>query len=348
MPTLPHNPRRPLQRNLRRRRIAGVCAGIADWLGVSPTAVRAVFVLSVFVSFSLTFWIYLVLWVLLPASSDLPLPEVSWALGRELRRIERRVRQAHRRLDPALADQVQATFDAVKILAPSLDRGGVLPDEAALREAALLRFPKLVDRLLGLPAGFVAPRVQHPPGVQADFAELLLTELEDLGTQLTAVAGNLMERELKASFGGRAETSAELAAWKERLDPLQSRLRERSGSATLDTLRQIEEKLAFLLERIDEGNDPFDLKSFEVRKIAFDYLPDALDQYLQLPPMLAQSQRLASGKTAEEALHEQLNLLDNALLELAKSLFENDARGLLVHGRFLREKFAEQPFRLAE
>lgn len=56
-------------------------------------------------------------------------------------------------------------------------------------------------------------------------------------------------------------------------------------------LQQIEEKLAFLMERTESGaDDLFDLTPFEVRKIAFDYLPDTVNQYLQLPPSMARSQ----------------------------------------------------------
>ena len=108
------NSRRKLQRNRQRRRLGGVCAGIADYLGVDVTLVRFLFVLSVFFSFSLTMWIYLALWALLPAGTETPMPDVSWGLSRELRRIEKRVRKAHRRLPAPIADEVQETFDVIK------------------------------------------------------------------------------------------------------------------------------------------------------------------------------------------------------------------------------------------
>jgi phage shock protein PspC (stress-responsive transcriptional regulator) len=340
LPTFLQSPRRPLRRNLRRRRLGGVCAGIADYLGVDVALVRFLFVVSIFFSASLTFWVYLALWFLLPAGSETPIPDVSWKLARELRRIDRRVSKLHRKHDPALADLAQEAFEAIKFLAPRFEQQDAPRLNEKLVETALIRFPRVLDKLLALPAGsFTAQR-------GASVANALAAQLAELKTQLQQAANEVIAEEFQAVFQSRPEDSAELAAWRERLRPLQERLKERSGPNTLSALRNIEEKLVFLLERIGEGSELFDLRPFEVRKIAFEYLPDTLNQYLQLPPSMAKSQRLNSGKTAEETLNEQLSLLDAALHDLAKSLFEKDAGGLLVHGRFLKEKFAEQPFRL--
>ena len=47
--------------------IAGVCAGLADYLGVDVTIVRLVFVLLLFFMSS-GFWIYLALWIIMPVA----------------------------------------------------------------------------------------------------------------------------------------------------------------------------------------------------------------------------------------------------------------------------------------
>jgi phage shock protein PspC (stress-responsive transcriptional regulator) len=325
-----------LQRNRQRRRLAGVCAGIADYLGVDVTLVRFLFVLSVFFSFSLTMWIYLALWALLPAGTETPMPDVSWRLYRELRRIEKLVRKIHRRLPAPIADEVQETFDIIKIVAPHFERlSPPWKTVDTIREQALLRFPAILRQMLSFPANL-------PPFKRA---HMELTELKD---ELQRASNELIDQEIHLTVGDADMISPQVKLWKEQLAPLRETLRERVGENTLHTLQQIEEKLAFLMERIDSGSDLFDLRPFEVRKIAFDYLPDTVNQYLQLPPALARSQQLSSGKTAEESLNDQLNLLDRALHDLAKSLFEQDAQGLLVHGRFLKEKFAEQSFRLPD
>lgn len=50
----------------RDRKIAGVCGGIAEWLGVDPTAVRVAYtLLTLFTVFSGVV-VYIVLWIVMP------------------------------------------------------------------------------------------------------------------------------------------------------------------------------------------------------------------------------------------------------------------------------------------
>lgn len=56
-----------LQRSREHRIIAGVCGGIADWLGWSPTLVRILFVLVSILSAAFPgIIVYIILWVLMP------------------------------------------------------------------------------------------------------------------------------------------------------------------------------------------------------------------------------------------------------------------------------------------
>lgn len=335
-----------LRRNLQRRRLGGVCAGIADYLGVSVTLVRLLVVISVFFSFSLTLWLYLALWFLLPAEAETPMPDLRWQLRRRLKRIERLVRRAHRRLDADLADQIQAVFDAIKLVAPGFDSvNSGLSNSRTMREQALTRFPKIVEQLLSLPANFTDIR----RGQAADTPYgLLLGELRQMQEQFERAGIETVNGRIRRELGEISVYSPEIEAWKNQLASLESRLSDRAGTQSVTRLQQIGEKLVFLLNRTRETEGFFDLNPFQVRKIAYEYLPDALEQYLRLPPAMARSEHLASGKTAEQALNEQMDLLDHTLQEMAKSLYENDAQGLLIHGRFLQEKFAEQPFRLGD
>jgi phage shock protein PspC (stress-responsive transcriptional regulator) len=57
----------PLHRSRRHRLIAGVCGGIADWLGWSPTAVRILYVVISVLSIAFPgIIVYLVLWLVMP------------------------------------------------------------------------------------------------------------------------------------------------------------------------------------------------------------------------------------------------------------------------------------------
>ncbi|QZY28670.1 PspC domain-containing protein [Nocardioides coralli] len=59
-------PPRPLVRPQDKRIIAGVCAGLAQRFGVTPTTVRVIFVLSCLLP-GPQFVVYIALWVLVPS-----------------------------------------------------------------------------------------------------------------------------------------------------------------------------------------------------------------------------------------------------------------------------------------
>ncbi len=60
-------PRSGLQRSREQRVIAGVCGGIAEWLGWNPTLVRVLFVLVSVLSAAFPgILAYIVLWILMP------------------------------------------------------------------------------------------------------------------------------------------------------------------------------------------------------------------------------------------------------------------------------------------
>ena len=59
----------PLYRSRRYAILAGVCGGIAEWLGWSPTLVRVLYVIGSILSVAFPGAIvYIILWVLMPKS----------------------------------------------------------------------------------------------------------------------------------------------------------------------------------------------------------------------------------------------------------------------------------------
>jgi phage shock protein C len=57
----------PLYRSKKNRMIAGVCGGIAEWLGWSPAWVRVLYVLvSIFSAAFPGMIVYIILWVVVP------------------------------------------------------------------------------------------------------------------------------------------------------------------------------------------------------------------------------------------------------------------------------------------
>ena len=60
-----HEEKRQLSRNENDKIIGGVCSGVAHYLKIDPVFARLIFVLL----FSLLFWIYIILWIVLPIKS---------------------------------------------------------------------------------------------------------------------------------------------------------------------------------------------------------------------------------------------------------------------------------------
>jgi len=57
----------PLHRSQNHRMIAGVCGGIADWLGWSPTLVRILYIVGSVLSVAFPgIFVYVILWLLMP------------------------------------------------------------------------------------------------------------------------------------------------------------------------------------------------------------------------------------------------------------------------------------------
>lgn len=57
----------PLRRSRRHRMIAGICGGIAEWLGWDPTAVRILYVVVSILSVAFPgILVYIILWFIMP------------------------------------------------------------------------------------------------------------------------------------------------------------------------------------------------------------------------------------------------------------------------------------------
>ncbi len=64
------NTRNPLHRSRSHRVIAGVCGGLAQWLGWDPTVIRLLYVIVSIVSAGFPgILVYVILWVLMPEKS---------------------------------------------------------------------------------------------------------------------------------------------------------------------------------------------------------------------------------------------------------------------------------------
>ncbi len=60
-----NQPRR-LYRSRTSHQIAGICGGLGEYFNVDPTIMRVAFVAGFFLTGSLVFWAYLVMWIVVP------------------------------------------------------------------------------------------------------------------------------------------------------------------------------------------------------------------------------------------------------------------------------------------
>ncbi len=60
-----------LMRSSRDKKIAGVCAGLAEYFDLDPTVVRIIWLLAIFLG-GTGFLLYLILWIALPLAPDVP------------------------------------------------------------------------------------------------------------------------------------------------------------------------------------------------------------------------------------------------------------------------------------
>ncbi|MEJ2086705.1 MAG: PspC domain-containing protein [Acidobacteriota bacterium] len=65
------DPKNPLRRSKEHRIIAGVCGGIAEWLGWDVTLVRALYVVVSLLSVAFPGLLaYIILWILMPQAGN--------------------------------------------------------------------------------------------------------------------------------------------------------------------------------------------------------------------------------------------------------------------------------------
>ena len=80
-------------------------------------------------------------------------------------------------------------------------------------------------------------------------------------------------------------------------------------------------------------------QAYHVMATATDYLPEAIGGYLRLPREWADSRPVDRGKTPLMILVDQLDLLGRTMDRVFDAINRADAEALVVHGRFLQEKF---------
>ncbi len=136
----------------------------------------------------------------------------------------------------------------------------------------------------------------------------------------------------------RASNEATVEEVQESLEKLISDIRGKVAPEILHQVESIKTSITDILPYIMDMNS-IDHNIHVIRQTALDYLPETLENYLNLPKAYANLHPVKDGKTAKQLLIEQLNLLDERMKDVATDLASHNTQQLIAHGRFLEDKF---------
>ena len=342
-----------LMRNTFNRRLAGVCSGIANYIGIPAFLVRFLFIFLFFITRGVMIPIYLAMWVFLPRRKEPRPADFNGVVPEaveitQVNRTKALVNTAQNKVSAPVLELVNSIDASIETMMPHLQKVNPKqePEMAAVKEAALEYFPNALESYLRLPADYA---LNHQQANGATAQEELLADLE--------LIDDSMKRLIEVKYQkSRAQGLGSLTALQERLqrDPTRDVRRsldsvERRASLTLsqnevELIQSIKISILAILPQMLASGSGMDQNVFNVRQTALEYLPDAVEKYLSLPEEFRETEALLNGKTAQQTFGEQLELLDNTMKKLMASVYQEDASGLLMHGSFLKEKFAETRF----
>jgi hypothetical protein len=126
------------------------------------------------------------------------------------------------------------------------------------------------------------------------------------------------------------------------LSEIRSRTANRVPSQISSRIATIADTITETLPRADAlgAGSP---GQFVLVQCATDYLPTALQAYLDLPRTYADHHVVADGKTPLGLLTDQLDVLAKEIDEIADAVNRADSDKLIANGRFLAQKFGRGP-----
>lgn len=126
------------------------------------------------------------------------------------------------------------------------------------------------------------------------------------------------------------------------LDKIQEKIMARVPGRIGTKVNAISRTIKDVLPRVD-GLGAGSPGQYVLYMSATDYLPTAIQAYLDLPRHYADTHVVADGKTSLDLLADQLDLLEKEINEIVANVNRADVDRLVVNGRFLEEKFGSHP-----
>jgi hypothetical protein len=136
------------------------------------------------------------------------------------------------------------------------------------------------------------------------------------------------------------EQNTEFKNWEDTITPLKIELLLKTEQTIHDIYFSIEKKLSILFPYLEYENINFDIK-YNIKRTCNSYLPETIKNYLDLLKNITHDKQTNNKINPENILLEQLKLLDSALEEIHQDIYEHNSQKLILHGKFLKEKFKE-------
>ena len=262
------------------------------------------------------------------------------------------IEMAEGKVSNRIYEKIKNIDEKVNTLMPKLNWWRTMRDNdlATVKRASLEWFPQAIQHYLSLPRDYAE---HHILTSGATSEQDLLKQLSTLENTLNGVLESQYNNQkvqvpddlknLNERFTSPEAASDDIGHV---LDTLMNRIRGRVSSDIYEKVESIRKSILSVLPQIVELGAGVTQESYNIRKTAQEYLPDALDKYMNLPEGFADSHDVGGGKTAKDVLLEQLDVLDQTMKNMVADVYKEDAQGLLIHGRFLKEKFADNEFEL--
>lgn len=103
------------------------------------------------------------------------------------------------------------------------------------------------------------------------------------------------------------------------------------------------DRIATTVDEIEPRLDGMGFASVDAHAVvrtATSYVPEALEAYMRLPRSFADTRKIQGSKTALAILCDQLDLLASKMDDVHDAVYRRDAQALIVHGQFLKARFA--------
>jgi hypothetical protein len=124
------------------------------------------------------------------------------------------------------------------------------------------------------------------------------------------------------------------------LDNLLRRINNRVPKEIYEKVASIRASIIEVLPQIIDLSAA-DYNIYVIQQTAIDYLPVALENFINLPKAYANFHIIKDNKTARQLLLEQLTLMDTEMKAVVQDIYKADTDQLVIHGRFLQDKFGK-------